>query len=90
MGAGSKHTPPDLSVPENKRKKTAPPPLAPMGRSSGVNLLTLWENKVSSEQSRRCLEFQGRIRAEDNVTKLYVNLQKDKEKEEGSRKSNKV
>lgn len=90
MGAGSKHTPPDLSVPENKRKKTAPPPLAPMGRSSGVNLLTLWENKVSSEQSRRCLEFQGRIRAEDNVTKLYVNLQKEKEKEEGSRKSNKV
>ncbi|KAK7007289.1 hypothetical protein SK128_025646 [Halocaridina rubra] len=90
-GSGSKHTPTDLSTPEGKRKRTIPPPLAPMGRSGGVSLLTLWENKVSSEQSRRCLEFQGRMKAEDNVTKLYVNLkQKEKEKEEGSRKSSKV
>lgn len=86
MSTGSKHSPTDLAVPDSKRRRPAPPPLAPMGRSNGVSLLTLWENKVGSEQSRRCLEFQGRLKAEDNVTKLYVNLQKDKEKEDGSRK----
>lgn len=86
---GMKHIPPDLPLPESKRRRSAPPPLTPMGRSSGVSLLTLWENKVASEQSRRCLEFQGRLRAEGNVTKLYVNLQKDKDKDDGgSRKKN--
>ncbi|XP_045124307.1 integrator complex subunit 13-like [Portunus trituberculatus] len=86
---GMKHVPSDLPLPESKRRRSAPPPLTPMGRSSGVSLLTLWENKVSSEQSRRCLEFQGRLRAEGNVTKLYVNLQKDKDKDDGGpRKKN--
>lgn len=86
QSTGTKHTPADLTIPDSKRRRTAPPPLAPMGRSSGVNLLTLWENKVASEQSRRCLEFQGRLKAEENITKLYVNLQKDKDKDEGARK----
>ncbi|KAK8735783.1 hypothetical protein OTU49_005315 [Cherax quadricarinatus] len=86
LSSGTKHTPAELPIPDSKRRRTAPPPLAPMGRSSGVSLLTLWENKVASEQSRRCLEFQGRLKAEDNVTKLYVSLQKDKDKDEGSRK----
>ncbi|KAK3858190.1 hypothetical protein Pcinc_035598 [Petrolisthes cinctipes] len=85
-GSGTKHIPSDLIVPDSKRRHSAPPPLAPMGRSSGVSLLTLWENKVSSVQSQPCYEFQGRSRAEGNITKLYVNLQKDKEKEDGSRK----
>ncbi|XP_047468635.1 integrator complex subunit 13-like [Penaeus chinensis] len=85
-GGGGKHTAGDLSLPDSKRRRTVPPPLAPMSRSSGMNLLTLWENKVSSEESRRCLEFQGRVKSEDNVTKLYVNLQKDKDKDEVPRK----
>ena len=75
----NKHLLIDSNSSETKKRKTIPPPLAPLGRSSGVNLLSLWENKIASEQSRRCLEFQGRLKAENNITPLYTNLQKDKD-----------
>ncbi|XP_076060577.1 integrator complex subunit 13 asun [Oratosquilla oratoria] len=81
LGGGTKHTPSDLAVPDAKRRKTVPPPLNPMGRAN-TNLLALWENKVTSEQSKRCMEFQGRMKSENNCTKLYVNFYKEKEKEQ--------
>lgn len=82
MSSSNKHTPSDLSIPDSKRRRTAPPPLNPMGaRNSTVSLLQLWETQVASEQSSRCMEFIGRTEAVEGKTKLYKNLSKEKEKE---------
>ena len=63
----------------NAKKKRLLPPLAPIGKRSSLSLLSLWENKVSSEHANKCKEFKGRLEAENNVTPLYKNLVKEKD-----------
>ena len=64
---------------ELKRRRSS----ASSQRSEGQSLLSLWQQKNKSSEGRP--QFAGRLRAENNVTKLYVNLQlKEKEKEEQS------
>ena len=46
------------------------------------SLLTLFQKKIKISEDKGSPQFAGRLKAENNVTKLYVNLQKDKDKEE--------
>ncbi|KAL7642947.1 UNVERIFIED_CONTAM: hypothetical protein RMT77_006237 [Armadillidium vulgare] len=73
------------SIPSSKKRKGSIPALAPFGKKSATSLFSIWESKINSDQAQKCPEFQGRLLAENNVTKLYANFQ-EKEKDDTSRK----
>lgn len=57
------------------------------GATGGQSLLSLFQQKIKSTEERMgSPQFAGRLRAENNVTKLYTNLQKDKDETSSRRK----
>ncbi|KAA0203761.1 hypothetical protein HAZT_HAZT009111 [Hyalella azteca] len=86
-GGGSKrhHANETSSDGSKKRRVTQPSITSSTSPSvtSGMSLLTIMMQKIKSSEGK-CLPFAGQLKAENNVTKLYANFQKEKDKEDMS------
>ncbi|KAF2366202.1 Cell cycle regulator Mat89Bb [Trinorchestia longiramus] len=74
----------DSSHNGHKKRRSSYQPLGSSSNSKGgVSLLTMMMQKIKSTEDKS-LQFAGRLKADNNVTKLYANFQKEKDKEDGS------
>lgn len=72
----------DSNEGSNKKRKSSHQSFSiPSSNKSGMSLLSIMKQRVKATEESS-LQFVGRLKAENNVTKLYANFQKEKDKED--------